>query len=256
MSASYAPRLPAKRTRDAEPEELPAEAAVQFDALTRLELACDAACTELSKTEFISQRQLQNAQTATRDLLKRCVAALSRISELSDTFPPTPALQTELARHASIHTSLQSQIRTATLAAASALRAREENERTALLSGSLTHAQLRARHQTSDPVLEASTRLTDSMRDAVSMLATELERSHHANTALVSSTETMSRTKDEYKSYSVVIKGARGLVDRIASRDWTDRLLIGFGVLVFLLTVVYSGLEAGDSRRRFVGFHR
>lgn len=78
------------------------------------------------------------------------------------------------------------------------------------------------------------------MRSAVQMLSVELERSAQANVVLDQSTQTMGKTVQEYGTYGNVMRTSKDLINKIASRDWTDRLLILFGVLVFLLTVVYG----------------
>jgi protein transport protein SEC20 len=53
-------------------------------------------------------------------------------------------------------------------------------------------------------------------------------------------TQIMAKTSSEYKLYNSVIRTSKELINGIASRDWTDRLLILFGFLVFLLTVIYG----------------
>jgi protein transport protein SEC20 len=43
----------------------------------------------------------------------------------------------------------------------------------------------------------------------------------------------------EYHAYDEVLKRGKGLITKLNQADWTDRLLIGFGLLVFSLVVMY-----------------
>lgn len=71
MAAQYAQKLSAK-----EIAELPQEAARVLDQLTKQELAVDGAIARLNSTPYASSKELQNAQTDVRNMLKRCMAAL------------------------------------------------------------------------------------------------------------------------------------------------------------------------------------
>ncbi|KAI9019752.1 Sec20-domain-containing protein [Hyaloraphidium curvatum] len=223
------------------PPPLPPEVCSHLDALARAELDIRGATSALAETAHFSTRDLQDAQNHVRSKLKMCQAALNDIVYHADDFPldVRSAILEEARTHKDRHTQLQADIRTATLAAAAALRKREEDDRQALLSGALTVEDLRRRRPQNDTVLDTSNQLTDAMRSAVQMLSTEVERSAQANLVLDESTQTLGKTTGEYRTYGSLMRTSRELVSRIASRDWTDRLLIFFGLLVFLLTVLY-----------------
>jgi hypothetical protein len=74
MAAQYAAKLPAKNI--SEQAVIPAEAARLLDQLTKQELGVDAAVAKLASTPYLSFKELQNAQTEVRNMLKRCAASL------------------------------------------------------------------------------------------------------------------------------------------------------------------------------------
>ena len=43
----------------------------------------------------------------------------------------------------------------------------------------------------------------------------------------------------QYQTYDEVLKRGKNLITKLNQADWTDRLLIGFGLLVFSLVVMY-----------------
>jgi len=90
-----------------------------------------------------------------------------------------------------------------------------------------------------EQVTSASNQLTDSLRTAVQMLNVEVERSSVGNKALADQTSTVQQTNSEYSTYGSTLGIGRDLVTKLKSRDWIDRLLLAFGVLVFILTVLY-----------------
>lgn len=53
------------------------------------------------------------------------------------------------------------------------------------------------------------------------------------------SSKTLKATVGEYHTYDEVLKRGKGLITKLNQADWTDRLLIGFGLLVFSLVVMY-----------------
>lgn len=53
------------------------------------------------------------------------------------------------------------------------------------------------------------------------------------------SSRTLRSTVNEYQTYEEVLKQGKNLIAKLSQADWMDRLLIGFGVLVFSLVVMY-----------------
>lgn len=43
----------------------------------------------------------------------------------------------------------------------------------------------------------------------------------------------------QYQTYDEVLKRGKNLITKLNQADWTDRLLIGFGLLLFSLVVLY-----------------
>ncbi|KAJ3003291.1 Protein transport protein sec20 [Thoreauomyces humboldtii] len=92
--------------------------------------------------------------------------------------------------------------------------------------------------QDANSAVRASSDLTNSMRQALAMLSTEVQRSEEVAKTFDDSTRIMDKTANEYRSLSIVARNSRKLVAKLQRRDWTDRLLLLFGLLVFSLTVL------------------
>lgn len=63
----------------------------------------------------------------------------------------------------------------------------------------------------------------------------QIIRFHH----LDESSRTLRSTVNEYQTYDEVLKQGKNLIAKLSQADWIDRLLIGFGLLVFSLVVMY-----------------
>lgn len=53
------------------------------------------------------------------------------------------------------------------------------------------------------------------------------------------SSKTLKETVHEYQTYDEVLKRGKNLITKLNQADWIDRLLIGFGLLLFSLVVMY-----------------
>lgn len=74
--------------------------------------------------------------------------------------------------------------------------------------------------------------MTITYLNACQLLLFELEK-------IDESSKTLRATVGEYHAYDEVLKRGKGLITKLNQADWTDRLLIGFGLLVFSLVVMY-----------------
>lgn len=88
-------------------------------------------------------------------------------------------------------------------------------------------------------LLNSNQELTNALGQALKMMETEVERSAEMGKVLQESSTTMRATLTEYRGLSNVLMNSKNLVKKLAQRDWTDRLLIGFGFCFFMLAVVY-----------------
>jgi hypothetical protein len=102
----------------------------------------------------------------------------------------------------------------------------------------LTHLPL-TDNRSSRAVLQASSELTDTMRQAVQMMRSEVERSHESLKTLDESTKVLEKTHGQYNNLSSEMKTSGTLLTQIHRRDVMDRIIVLFGLFVFLSTVAY-----------------
>ncbi|KAJ3414911.1 hypothetical protein HDV05_005860 [Chytridiales sp. JEL 0842] len=130
---------------------------------------------------------------------------------------------------------LQLKLRKARLLASQNASKRMEKEREELLG----NPEERQKKQASRAVLQTSTELTNTMRQAVQMMTAEVERSHESLKTLDQSTKTLEKTRGQYSNISSELKTSGTLLTQIHRRDVADRIIVFCGLLVFLLTVAY-----------------
>ncbi|KAI9357352.1 Sec20-domain-containing protein [Zopfochytrium polystomum] len=81
--------------------------------------------------------------------------------------------------------------------------------------------------------------LTESLRQAVQMMATEVERSAAAVSSLNDSTILLDTTKSQYTTFQSVMKVSGGLLSQLHRQSLLDRFILFFGLFIFLATVGY-----------------
>lgn len=108
-------------------------------------------------------------------------------------------------------------------------------ERERLLEGGV---RKRAK-ETKQATYEASAELTDSLRQAMQMMSTEIERSASATQTLGESTVVLDKTRSQYSTFQSVMKLSGGLLNQLHRQSIMDRLILYFGLFVFLSTVAY-----------------
>ncbi|KNC98411.1 uncharacterized protein SPPG_06115 [Spizellomyces punctatus DAOM BR117] len=233
------------QTRQREPSPPPQSLAPhikrQFDTLARTELRLQAAISRLAECEG-PQLTIVKQNDEIRAMLKglsKGIDDLNLIAEEQDRPSDTHAILSQLSQHQEHYKQLQLSLRKANLSATRNLTQAAEKERQELLKGGSEQRHLRMRKmQDSRSVVQASNELTQSMRHAVEMLSTELGKSVEVNKAFDESSRVLSKTVTEYLAFGSVLRTSRQLVTKLQRRDWTDRLLLLFGLLVFTLSVL------------------
>ncbi|KAK5816201.1 Sec20-domain-containing protein [Linnemannia elongata] len=121
-----------------------------------------------------------------------------------------------------------------------------KSERELLLKGSksaieLSEIRRRGAGQGNDSeyMLNTSKEHNESLSRTLKMMQQEVERTAHSAKVIDESSKTIRATVGEYHAYDEVLKRGKGLITKLNQADWTDRLLIGFGLLVFSLVVMY-----------------
>ncbi|KAF9994318.1 hypothetical protein BGZ79_000941 [Entomortierella chlamydospora] len=119
-------------------------------------------------------------------------------------------------------------------------------ERELLFSGSKSAIELSQirRRGTGDPnsseyLLNTSKEQNESLSRTLKLMQQEVERTAHSAKVLDESSKTLKATVNEYQTYDEVLKRGKNLITKLNQADLMDRLLIGFGLLVFSLVVAY-----------------
>ncbi|CAG8531334.1 12885_t:CDS:2 [Cetraspora pellucida] len=100
--------------------------------------------------------------------------------------------------------------------------------------------EMRRRNFTSeDALLHSASDVTDALRRTTQLMQQEIERSAYSAKVLDESSRALKSTYSEYRGFSSVLRGSKQLITKLEQIDWTDRLLILFGLLVFVLVVLY-----------------
>jgi protein transport protein SEC20 len=71
------------------------------------------------------------------------------------------------------------------------------------------------------------------------LMVKELSRVNEVNAVLLADSEKLRDVGGEYTTYDSALKTSRGMLKTMQRRENTDRMLIGFGLLFFLLVVAY-----------------
>ncbi|KAJ1560385.1 Protein transport protein sec20 [Cladochytrium tenue] len=104
-------------------------------------------------------------------------------------------------------------------------------ERDQLLSG--------GRARKNRTVHESGRELTESLRQTVQMMSSEVERSAASVKALDDSTSMLASTRSQYTTFQSVMKTSTGLLSQLNRQTILDRVFLYGGLLIFLATVAY-----------------
>ncbi|KAF9118897.1 hypothetical protein BGX30_004232 [Mortierella sp. GBA39] len=140
----------------------------------------------------------------------------------------------------------QQAVRQAILSSKQTIDRETKSERELLLKGSksaieLSEIRRRGAGQGNDSeyMLNTSKEHNESLSRTLKLMREEVERTAHSAKVIDESSRTLRATVGEYHTYDEVLKRGKGLITKLNQADWTDRLLIGFGLLVFSLVVMY-----------------
>ncbi|RKP09889.1 Sec20-domain-containing protein, partial [Thamnocephalis sphaerospora] len=88
-------------------------------------------------------------------------------------------------------------------------------------------------------IIRASSAVTDGLRRTTQLMQQEVEKSVLNATTLDESSRMLRAAQGEYRALDGVLRASRQILSRLERGDWTDRLLILFGLLVFCLVVLH-----------------
>jgi hypothetical protein len=98
----------------------------------------------------------------------------------------------------------------------------------------LTNLTLKKRNVPAD-----SKKLNNSLNQALEILNNECSRSVEATRALLTSNETLKKSRNSLSTFSNVLKSSSRIVNNLQQKDWIERVLLLFGLLIFFSTVFY-----------------
>ncbi|KAJ3041438.1 hypothetical protein HDV00_009418 [Rhizophlyctis rosea] len=221
---------------------LPQHITRALDHLTRTELRLQSSIADLAE----SNGPVAETAKLTEDIRREMKGLLKNIEDLKlaadeqDRDQDVKLILTKLTRHEEQYRQLQISLRKASLSAKKNMDAAAQKEREDLLKGSAERRTERISNlQGNESLVSTSNELTDSLRQAVQMMSAEVERSAQTAKSIEDSTTILRQTNTEYRNFQSILGTSKRLVTRLKQRDWTDRLLLVFGVLVFLMSVVH-----------------
>ncbi|KAF9902571.1 Vesicle transport protein S20 [Linnemannia zychae] len=140
----------------------------------------------------------------------------------------------------------QQALRQAVLSSKQTIDRETKSERDLLLKGSKSAIELSeirrrgaGRGNDAEYMLNTSKEHNESLSRTLKLMQQEVERTAHSAKVIDESSKTLRATVGEYHAYDEVLKRGKTLITKLNQADWTDRLLIGFGLLVFSLVVMY-----------------
>ncbi|KAI9202097.1 Sec20-domain-containing protein [Polychytrium aggregatum] len=212
-----------------------------LEQLSRRELAIEATIAELK--EVASVKLINDLNLDLREQMRALQQAIQNLRLQAEYYDGTSSewILGRLERHDGMHRQLQISIRQTNLFMKSELDRRAEREREELLKTSGTERQelWQQKLDTEEKLLQSNSELTSMLKNAVQMMNAEVEKSAQTTKALNDSTALLQKTHTEYSSYDRALRGGRAIITRLKRRDWTDKVMIMFGLLVFCLTVLH-----------------
>jgi len=143
-----------------------------------------------------------------------------------------------LKAHQQKSENLRVALRAATLKVKLNLDKRYEKEKNALFEGN-TEVRNRILAQTKLDTIKQSSMLTEGLRRSRAVLTGQIDRSQAALKELDDANKMIDQGVQLHRNYSATVRTGKGYTTKLKRREVTDRLLIFFGLLVFLLVVLY-----------------
>ncbi|RHZ86669.1 hypothetical protein Glove_48g65 [Diversispora epigaea] len=217
-----------------------------FENLNKRQLEIEEKITRLKNVlNLITQQELSAEIRGSIKELGKLIDAVKLIAEEQEKEKDKNAILQRLQRNEELHKQLQASHRRAILTSKQNIEREAKIEREMLLgrgdSGrNLNVFEMRNRNLTSeDTLIHSAKDVTESLRRTTELMQQEIERSAYSAKILDESSKTLKTTFSEYRGFASVVRGSKQLITKLEQIDWTDRLLIIFGLLVFSLVVLY-----------------
>ncbi|KAJ1651473.1 Vesicle transport protein S20 [Dispira simplex] len=194
-----------------------------------------------------SKQEQQELAALIRERHKHLQKTIQRLTISAETLDREPDRQVYLERvvaHEKHWKQVQTAIRTALLKSEKVLERIARDERAQLFKGvtveTIRANELRRRRQAEGSmVAEAANDVTESLRRTTQLMVTEVERSSINASQFQDSTQMVWATLREHQSLSGLLRTSQTILSKLEQGDWTDRLILFFGLFVFFGVVLY-----------------
>ncbi|KAF9437383.1 hypothetical protein BGZ76_000918 [Entomortierella beljakovae] len=231
------------------PPTLPRPIQTQIDTLRKEYQSLENLINRLKNitggTLSIQQELVRNAREESKAIEAK-IDELRALSDEQDRESDRTLILTMLEKIEAQFKSQQQSLRQAILTSKQAIDREAKSERELLFSGSksaIELSQLRRRGagdtNSSEYLLNTSKDVNASLGRTLELMQQEVERTAHSAKTIDESSKTLKATVNEYQTYDEVLKRGKNLITKLNKADLMDRLLIGFGLLVFCLVVAY-----------------
>ncbi|KAG0257461.1 hypothetical protein DFQ27_005129, partial [Actinomortierella ambigua] len=233
------------------PPLLPRPVQAQMDALRKQYHALDSLITRLSTlsgSPLSVQQELSRQAREEARAIETKIEDLKLLADEQDKESDRTMILVMLERIEAQFKQQQQSLRQAILTSKQTIDKEAKSERELLLGGSRSASELSEIRRrgasggngpTAEYLLNTSKEHNESLSRTLKLMQQEVERTAHSAKVIDDSSRTLRSTVNEYQTYDEVLKRGKHLITKLSQADWTDRLLIGFGLLVFSLVVLY-----------------
>jgi len=216
--------------------------ASHLTAITNLETEISARIHSLSTIASPSPLSLAPRDTMLTisrqlDQLQRKVHELLVCAQEQESLASREAALSHHDHHQTQHTNLCALFKTAQMEAVLRNRDALAQQRSELLGPNQSAARKRNINQATQ--MHAARQISDGLSQIRQLMAHELEKSSQSLDTLENSSQTISKLENEHGSITSYTRMGRQLITKMSRRDFTDRLLILGGFVLFFVVVLY-----------------
>ncbi|KAG0078029.1 hypothetical protein BGZ93_001000 [Podila epicladia] len=228
---------------------LPGPVQTQIDALRKQYHGLDSLIGRLKNlsggTLAVQQELARNAREESKAIESK-IEDLRLLSEEQDKEADRAMILLMLEKIETQFKQQQQSLRQAILISKQTIDKEAKSERELLLKGAKSAIELNeirrrgaSKGNAGQYMLSTSKEQNESLTRTLQLMQQEVERTAHSAKIIDESSRTLRSTVNEYQTYDEVLKQGKNLIAKLSQADWIDRLLIGFGLLVFSLVVMY-----------------
>eukprot|EP01114_Cavostelium_apophysatum_P019145 TRINITY_DN6084_c0_g1_i1.p1 TRINITY_DN6084_c0_g1~~TRINITY_DN6084_c0_g1_i1.p1 ORF type:complete len:257 (-),score=41.77 TRINITY_DN6084_c0_g1_i1:25-795(-) len=213
----------------------------ELKALIDLEFEIQEDIAELRECFSTSLKDRQEMNIQIKERIRHLsdeITALQDFAEELDDEKEKESLMEKLESHFNEEEKLTATLRKANITAMLNLQKAIELERKTLLEGGENAVKMR-QSKTRQDIVRASQELTDTLTRIRHRMHSETQKTSDTLTELARSSRGIGDIMNEHDDVASSIRQGKGMLSKLKRRDFTDRLLIVFGFIFFLLVVFY-----------------